>query len=118
MLVVYAFLMHVNVYMLLCMNFHGHGYACIAGNRCIVIVIFMVLCHRDPTGKLWCWCVGWDEARDVDYQREVATLDLKVRVDHHIGLYVWHVGIQLMVVIRIMVTYILVILLLLWSHVW
>ena len=52
MLVVYAFLMHVNVYMLLCMNFHGHGYACIAGNICIVIVIFMVLCHHDPTGKL------------------------------------------------------------------
>ena len=25
MFAVYAFFMHVNVYMLLCMNFHGHG---------------------------------------------------------------------------------------------
>ena len=28
MLVVYAFVMHVNVYMFLCMYYHGYGYAC------------------------------------------------------------------------------------------
>ena len=44
-------------------------------------------------------------------------IDFRVRVDRHIDLYVGHAGMWLMVVIRIKVTYILVILLLLWLHV-
>ena len=38
MSVVYVFVMHVSVYMLLCMHCHGYGYACI-GHACIMLVI-------------------------------------------------------------------------------
>jgi len=48
MSVVYAFIIHVNVYMLLCMHCHGYGYACIVGE--ISIVMFM--CHHDAIGML------------------------------------------------------------------
>jgi len=44
--VVYAFVMHVNVYILLCMHYSGYGYACIVGQKCIVrssYVIFIIM---------------------------------------------------------------------------
>lgn len=52
-LVVYAFVMHVNVYTLLCMHCHGYGYACTVGQICvmrslhIVYVIMMLLVCYD-----------------------------------------------------------------------
>jgi len=81
-------------------------------------VIVGSLCHHDAIGMLWCSYVGWDEARDAYHQTEVVALDLKVRVDHPIGLYVWHVGMCLMVVIIIWVTDMIFILLFLWLHAW
>jgi len=36
MLIVYAFVMHVSIYMLLLMYFHGYDYACMVGQTCIV----------------------------------------------------------------------------------
>ena len=50
--IVYSFVMHVNVYMLLCMHCYGHGCACIVGKRYIVMVIVVVLCHYDAVGML------------------------------------------------------------------
>jgi len=56
MSVVYAFVMHVIVYMLLCMHFHGYIYVCILGKTCIVrslyvfcvivmlLVVMMIMC--------------------------------------------------------------------------
>jgi len=42
MLVLYAFVMHVSVYMLLCMHCHGYSYACIVGQTCIVRPLYVV----------------------------------------------------------------------------
>ena len=54
--VVYAFVMHANVYMLLCIHCHGYGYACIVGKKCIarslyefqaimmLLVVMMLMC--------------------------------------------------------------------------
>jgi len=39
MSVIYTFVMHVSVYMVLCIHFHGYGYACMAGQTCIMVVI-------------------------------------------------------------------------------
>jgi len=35
-MVVYAFVTHVDVYMLLCMHCHSYGYVCMVGQTCIV----------------------------------------------------------------------------------
>ena len=40
--IVYAFVMHANVYMLLCMHWHGYIYACILGQTCIVRSLYVV----------------------------------------------------------------------------
>jgi len=50
--VVYPFVRHVNVYMLLCIHCHDHGYACIVGKRCIVMVIVVVFFHHDAINML------------------------------------------------------------------
>jgi len=42
MSVVYAFVTHVSVYMLLCMHFHGHGYAFMVGQTCIVRSLYEI----------------------------------------------------------------------------
>ena len=42
MSVVYAFVMHVSIYMSLCMNCHGYSYACIVGQTCIVRSLYVV----------------------------------------------------------------------------
>ena len=36
MSVVYAFVMHVSVHMLLCMHCHDYNYVCIVGETCIM----------------------------------------------------------------------------------
>ena len=40
--VVYAFVMHVSFYMLLCMHCHGYIYASIVGQTCIVRSLYVV----------------------------------------------------------------------------
>lgn len=52
MLIVYAFVMYVSVYILLCMHFHGYGNACMVGRTCIVVVIVCSSCHHDVVGML------------------------------------------------------------------
>lgn len=42
MLDVYAFVMHVSVCMLLCMHYHGYGYACMVGQTCIVRSLYAI----------------------------------------------------------------------------
>ena len=42
MLVVYVLVMHVNVYMLLCMHCRGYSYPCIVGYTCIVRSLYVV----------------------------------------------------------------------------
>jgi len=41
-MVVYAFVMHVSIYMLLCMHFHDYGYACMVGQTCIVRSLYVI----------------------------------------------------------------------------
>ena len=74
--------------MLLCIHCHDHGYACIVGKRCIVMVIVVVFFHHDAINMLLWRCVGWYRVGDVVHHSEIAALDLRVRVDHHTGLYV------------------------------
>jgi len=42
MSIVYAFVMHVSVYSLLCMHCHGYGYACMVGQTCIVRSLYAI----------------------------------------------------------------------------
>ena len=42
MLVVYAFVMHVNVCMMLCMHCCGYDYACMTGQTCIVRSLYAI----------------------------------------------------------------------------
>jgi len=46
-MVVYACVMHFSVYILLCMHCRGYGVTYIIGQRCIVMVIVLALCHHD-----------------------------------------------------------------------
>jgi len=41
-MVVYAFVMNVSVYMLLCMHCHGYGHASIASQVCIVRSLYAI----------------------------------------------------------------------------
>ena len=43
----YAFVMHVSVYMLLCMHCQGYHYACM-----VIVKLCMQLAHRDDIGML------------------------------------------------------------------
>ena len=40
--VVYVFVMHVSVYILLCMHCHGYGYECMVGKICIVSSMYVI----------------------------------------------------------------------------
>jgi len=73
MSVVYAFVMHVDVYMLLCMHCHGYGFACIIVQRCIVMVIVVVLCHHDVIGF-------YDANVLAEIEQEMQTI--RVRLQH------------------------------------
>jgi len=42
MLVLYAFVMHLNVYMLLCMHCHAYGYECTVGKTCIMRSLYEI----------------------------------------------------------------------------
>ena len=84
----------------------GYSYACIVGQTCIVVVIML------SVSSLFCWYVmmlicwpRWSK-RCRSLKRGCNT-DLRVRADHHTGLYVGHAGMWLMFVISIMVTHVI-----------